>query len=301
MDIQSIYHGNIKNLVGQRFGRLLVLGRSSEPGKPVRWLCRCDCGTEKAVLAGKLTTGNTVSCGCLVAEKRRVFNLSRNDFTGQTIGRLTVVERVTDGPMRWRCVCACGGSKLATTNYLKSSGMPSCGCAEREATAARRFVDLAGQRFGKLVAAEHVGFDDKRKALWRCVCDCGGSRITRGNTLKSGRAISCGCASADEIVYMPESALAQSAAKCATRRARKRAAGGAFTPEQVAELHRKQRGKCANCAAELGSSFHRDHRVALSEGGSNDISNIELLCSTCNHRKHAKDPIAWAQENGRLL
>lgn len=26
-----------------------------------------------------------------------------------------------------------------------------------------------------------------------------------------------------------------------------------------------------------------------------------LLCPTCNLRKHAKDPIAWANENGRLL
>jgi 5-methylcytosine-specific restriction endonuclease McrA len=39
----------------------------------------------------------------------------------------------------------------------------------------------------------------------------------------------------------------------------------------------------------------------LSRGGSNDISNIELLCERCNLRKHAKDPIDWAQENGLLV
>lgn len=299
MGESSIYHGNVKNLSGLRFGRLLVGARASEPGRPLRWLCVCDCGATKSVLASKLSSGNTVSCGCHVAEQRRAFNLSRNEFTGQTIGRLTVLERVTDGPMRWRCVCACGGSKLATTNYLKSSGAPSCGCAEREAIAASRFVDLAGQRFGKLLVDEHVGFDDKRKSLWRCTCDCGGERVTRGNTLKSGRAISCGCAAGDDQVYMPAAALATSSVKCAVRRARKKAAGGEFTVDQLQQVFARQRYLCANCGLKLKLSG--DHKIPLARGGSNEIENIEGLCRPCNMRKNAKDPIAWANENGRLL
>lgn len=55
------------------------------------------------------------------------------------------------------------------------------------------------------------------------------------------------------------------------------------------------------CGCALGDDFHRDHRVALANGGDNDITNIELLCGPCNQRKHAKDPVRWAQENGRLL
>ena len=51
----------------------------------------------------------------------------------------------------------------------------------------------------------------------------------------------------------------------------------------------------------LNGVFHRDHRVALANGGTNDIGNIELLCGSCNQRKSAKDEIAWANENGRLL
>lgn len=299
MDASTNYHKNLKDLAGQRFGRLEVLRRESEPGAVVRWLCRCDCGAEKAVRASKLSTGNTVSCGCHVAEQRRLFNLSRNDFTGKVFGRLTVLERVTDGPMRWRCACSCGGEKLATTNYLKTSGVPSCGCAEREATAARRFVDLTGQRFGKLVVASHAGFDERRKSMWRCVCDCGGERVTRGNTLKSGRAISCGCAAQDDQVYMPKHALQQSSAKCAVRRARKRGAGGSFTPEELEAVFAKQRYRCANCGVK--AKLVGDHKIALAKGGANDISNMEGLCSPCNHRKNAKDEIAWAQDNGRLL
>lgn len=77
--------------------------------------------------------------------------------------------------------------------------------------------------------------------------------------------------------------------------------GGSFTAAQIADLYAKQRGCCANCGVKLGEAFHRDHKVALHLGGSNDITNIELLCQPCNNKKHAKDAVRWANENGRLL
>lgn len=58
--------GKTKDITGQRFGRLTVTefcGRDSK-GRML-WKCRCDCGTEKVVLANKLLTGRTKSCGCL--------------------------------------------------------------------------------------------------------------------------------------------------------------------------------------------------------------------------------------------
>jgi len=60
----------IQDLTGQRFGRLTVTGRArnAKSGK-VMWLCRCDCGKEKAVCAQALKKGVTKSCGCLKAER----------------------------------------------------------------------------------------------------------------------------------------------------------------------------------------------------------------------------------------
>lgn len=56
------------DLVGQRFGRLLVGYRSPVGGRGVRWWCRCDCGGTTWVATEKLTSGHTRSCGCLRQE-----------------------------------------------------------------------------------------------------------------------------------------------------------------------------------------------------------------------------------------
>lgn len=60
------------DLNGLRFGRLLVIGRDSViiNSRHVTYLkCRCDCGIEKRIQYGSVTSGNTKSCGCLSIEK----------------------------------------------------------------------------------------------------------------------------------------------------------------------------------------------------------------------------------------
>ena len=74
----------------------------------------------------------------------------------------------------------------------------------------------------------------------------------------------------------------------ANRRARLRRAGGSHTLEQVMALLNSQRSVCACCPTSIASSFHRDHIVPLASGGSNDISNIQLLCPPCNRSKGAR-------------
>jgi hypothetical protein len=60
-----------------QFGRWTVINRSSGP----KWLCRCACGTERAVAHKSLTGGTSASCGCLrgeqLGDRRRTHGGSR--------------------------------------------------------------------------------------------------------------------------------------------------------------------------------------------------------------------------------
>jgi hypothetical protein len=31
------------------------------------------------------------------------------------------------------------------------------------------------------------------------------------------------------------------------------------------------------------------------------VKNLQMLCHACNMEKRARDPIEWAQDNGRLI
>lgn len=64
-----------KDRTGQQFGRLTAM----RPGPIKRfpsgstqstWECRCSCGSSVTVMANKLSSGHTRSCGCLQAEVR---------------------------------------------------------------------------------------------------------------------------------------------------------------------------------------------------------------------------------------
>lgn len=53
------------DLTGSRFGRLTATARAPNTSRgQARWLCSCDCGSEKIVRAGHLKSGGVTSCGC---------------------------------------------------------------------------------------------------------------------------------------------------------------------------------------------------------------------------------------------
>ena len=62
----------LKNLTGQRFGRLSVIRREgSDPHGFATWFCECDCGNQSIVSGSDLTKSHTKSCGCLRNELSR--------------------------------------------------------------------------------------------------------------------------------------------------------------------------------------------------------------------------------------
>jgi len=87
------------------------------------------------------------------------------------------------------------------------------------------------------------------------------------------------------------------------RRALRRGSSGQHTKEDVAEILRRQKYRCAECGASVRKTTERhvDHIMPLSRGGSNGKENLQILCPRCNLRKAAKHPLDFAREQGRLL
>lgn len=55
------------------------------------------------------------------------------------------------------------------------------------------FIDLTGQKFGRLTVIKRVGNTKWGTALWLCQCECGNENVVKTSDLKSGHTKSCGC------------------------------------------------------------------------------------------------------------
>jgi 5-methylcytosine-specific restriction endonuclease McrA len=71
---------------------------------------------------------------------------------------------------------------------------------------------------------------------------------------------------------------------------------GVLSKGIVKTLMEKQKGLCNGCQVDLMvARYHVDHIVAVSKGGKNIDSNVQLLCVSCNTSKGAKDFSEWKQ------
>lgn len=82
-------HPPLKDFVGKRFGKLLVVGYEGKRNGMHQWRCLCDCGKETVVGQTLLQTGKTRSCGCLQAVTYRD-NLGLVD--GTSVAMLKMVK-----------------------------------------------------------------------------------------------------------------------------------------------------------------------------------------------------------------
>ena len=56
-----------------------------------------------------------------------------------------------------------------------------------------KFIDRAGQKFGRLKIVKRVGTTTSKQPLWECVCDCGSIKNVDSCSLVTGNTVSCGC------------------------------------------------------------------------------------------------------------
>jgi hypothetical protein len=125
------------------------------------------------------------------------------DLTGQRFGRLTAVSfsRVDHHQKRlWWWQCDCGQRKEINHSLVRQGRISSCGCLAKELLTQRLVKDIAGQRFGRLVALRQTGRRIHGMNMeWEFRCDCGALTYTSSPSVKSGNTNSCGCYLKDRI------------------------------------------------------------------------------------------------------
>lgn len=105
----------IKDLTGQRYGRLVAIRCVGIKNKNALWLCVCDCGNSTIVYANNLVkkTNATKSCGCLTKEAAAERRTAAHDN-----GRLYMVWAT----MKQRCK----NPKTINYRYYGARGVSVC-------------------------------------------------------------------------------------------------------------------------------------------------------------------------------
>lgn len=69
--------GQVKDITGNKYGRLTVIRLDHITNKRSFWLCKCDCGNYKVIRGDCLKSGTgrpcTISCGCYNREKKPAY------------------------------------------------------------------------------------------------------------------------------------------------------------------------------------------------------------------------------------
>ena len=123
-----------RDITGERFGKLLVIGKSDTHDMPCRqkWQCVCECGAHCEKSYGPLVYGLIKSCG-----RQSCKQVPLPDLSGKPFGRLVVIGKSNVKPdiashQKWVCVCQCGNRYEVKYTNLVSGRTRSCGCLAQE-------------------------------------------------------------------------------------------------------------------------------------------------------------------------
>ena len=122
------------------------------------------------------------------------------DLTGQRYGQFTILKRDYEIQKKkkskevfWECECDCGQKFSARGHDIRQNKIKSCGCLKKDNARNINFIDLTGQKFGKLLVLSESDKKTDRHTHWNCLCDCGNHCVVMGKQLRSGATKSCGC------------------------------------------------------------------------------------------------------------
>ena len=109
-----------EDLTGKHFGDWEVIGRYTAPG-PVKWLCRCKCGTVKPVFAQPLKNGDSKGCSKCIWSRNKHPLLHVDGSRRWINGKPTHIYTV------WLCMRRrCSNKKDDSYKYYGARGIRVC-------------------------------------------------------------------------------------------------------------------------------------------------------------------------------
>lgn len=61
-------------------------------------------------------------------------------------------------------------------------------------------LNMVGMRVGRWTVVGRAENSPTGKAMWRCACDCGATKVLGGTLIRTGRSQSCGCLKSEVVV-----------------------------------------------------------------------------------------------------
>ena len=177
-----------KNLIGQTFGKLLVIEETSlRKNKSVVWKCKCECGNEVLYSTKELRSDGLIQCPKCGYNRKPKTNLTE-DIIGKKFNHLTVLSKTDmkqSGKILYACKCDCGNNKICyvTRTDLISEHTQSCGCIKRKFQ--------IGETINNRKILDQL-YTKNKHYYYKCKCLlCGREYETTTEALQ--KTISCGC------------------------------------------------------------------------------------------------------------
>lgn len=116
----------VKDLKNQRFGQLTVIRNyititNTRNRQERKWLCRCDCGTEKYILERSLLYGGTKSCGCQRREHEQSLSTYLTHVNGTSLDMIRSKKVPNDNTTGYRGVYLIKGKYVAKIVFQKKA------------------------------------------------------------------------------------------------------------------------------------------------------------------------------------
>ena len=315
--------GSLRQLLGKRFGCWQVLKRAANDNGRVKWLCRCDCGTERAVASDHLIYETSKSCGSCkptISQKHSAVNKEnrRRDWKRWWVKnreKHLLKEKEKRGVIRKRMAeenekirptdplkkfCKTGHyaikSEFNSNPKTKDNLATYCKTCQRQLdkdyyqknknkiTLRVRVYEKTNQE--KLTVRRREYYQkNKHKIIEH-------SRLwyqANKNRVKA-RSILYYSAHKDEITKRIQEYTKANRIKVneykKTHNHRRRTAKGRFTTRQWLDKCEYWNWSCYLCGVLLTrKAIHREHRIPIVRGGSNWIANIAPACKDCNKMK----------------